>query len=465
MIRVVMYVFNDARNDARVMREAASLAAAGHEVTVMARAANGAPLPDREVRDGVTIVRIPVPTRSRLLWQWLRAPWTLRRPWFDAVRGSLRRRRSPVESAAAVGWLAVLGLASLPWLAIRLSTHLVLSRARPAAGSSDLDWLAWWRLVVLAWAGSAAAAAPPSDVQHGHDLSGLEAAGRARRRLGGRLVYDSHEVFVEAGSAALRSRVIKSLLSRSERAWSRGAVALVTVNDSVARELGRRLRPARTVVVHNAPERWDPPATPPDLIRAATGIPAASPITLYHGGFSAHRGLEELAAAILEPRMDRVHAVYLGYGAMRQDLDRLAADARFGGRLHVLDAVPSGDLGRWIASADVGVMVIQPSTLNHRLSTPNKLFECLAAGIPVVASDFPEMRSIVCDDPLGPLGEVCPPADPAAIARAIRSIIERSPDERTILRARCLAAAHGRWNWETEVAGLIALYSDLEAAA
>ena len=93
---------------------------------------------------------------------------------------------------------------------------------------------------------------------------------------------------------------------------------------------------------------------------------------------------------------------------------------------------------KWVVDADVGVMPIQASTLNHRLSTPNKLFECLAAGVPVVASDFPEMRQIVADDPLGPLGELCDPASIDSVAEAIRRVVELPPDAATDLRRRCL---------------------------
>ena len=65
------------------------------------------------------------------------------------------------------------------------------------------------------------------------------------------------------------------------------------------------------------------------------------------------------------------------------------------------------------------------------------------------------------EDPNGPLGAVCDPADPVSIAAAIRSILDHGPDEREALRARCLRAAHERWNWETESAGLVALYDSL----
>ena len=89
------------------------------------------------------------------------------------------------------------------------------------------------------------------------------------------------------------------------------------------------------------------------------------------------------------------------------------------GRLHVLPAVPPAELLDWVASADIVAMPIQPSTLNHRLTTPNKLFEAMAAGVPVVASDLPGMAPIVAETGCG---VVCDPTDPAAIADAIRSI-------------------------------------------
>ena len=156
-----------------------------------------------------------------------------------------------------------------------------------------------------------------------------------------------------------------------------------------------------------------------------------------------------------------MHAVFLGYGGLRAELDALAAGPAAPGRVHVISAVPPEELGAWVTSADVGVMAIQPSTINHRMSTPNKLFECLAVGVPVVASDFPEMRQIVCDGPLGPLGIVVAPDDVPGLARAILSIVTADPAERAELRARCLRAAHERWNWETESAGLVRLYADL----
>ena len=69
-------------------------------------------------------------------------------------------------------------------------------------------------------------------------------------------------------------------------------------------------------------------------------------------------------------------------------------------------------------------MAIQPTNRSYELSTPNKLFEAFAAGVPVAGSDFPGCRTIVLDNPEGPLGELCDPTSPASIGAAIRRILE-----------------------------------------
>ena len=137
------------------------------------------------------------------------------------------------------------------------------------------------------------------------------------------------------------------------------------------------------------------------------------------------------------------------------------ADDRFAGRAHMLEAVPPDQLLSWVEDATLGAVLIQRTTLNHYLSTPNKLFECLAVGVPVVASDFPTMRKIVLGDPDGPLGAVVDPTDPAAIATAIRSIVDLDPGSAAELRTRCRNAARDRWNWELESARLVALYREI----
>jgi glycosyltransferase involved in cell wall biosynthesis len=466
-----MFVFNDVTKDARVLREATTLAEAGYDVTIVGRPSDLTETrTTEERRDGLRIVRVPVPGAWRDWWVSARDPWRApavaggqaRQPIGgadDDSRVRARGRRLARTPATLLLGLVVGVPLAVGRMVVR-AVRRVTGRKQPPGGPL-IDWLLRWRFATLGWARDAAAVAPPAAVYHGHDLTALPAAAKARRAHGGALVYDSHEIFMESGSNVARPWLVRRLFERLERGWARQAVALVTVNRSLADRLVQRLRIPRAVIVHNAPARWTPPEPRPDLLRQRLAIPEAASVALYHGAFTLHRGVEQLAEALLEPGLEVVHGVLLGYGAERERFAARAAEERFGGRLHLLDAVPPDELLVWVASADVAVVAIQPSTLNHRLSTPNKLFEALAAGVPVVASDFPEIRRIVADDPDGPLGELCDPTDVAAIASAIRSIVELPEPRRADLRARCLRAAHERWNWETESARLLELYADL----
>ena len=460
-LRVVMFVYNDVSRDSRVLREAKSLVDAGHQVTVIGRPHSTEERSvTRQERDGYSILLVPPPH----VWRtWL---YRYRKPW--RMRGLIARRfiywmgRGPVGWVRAVAFVGV-AIAMVGMSIIRLPFIAISGGLSKSNHNSTFDWLIRFRFGVLGWARAASAAAPEADVYHGHDLTGLPAAVRARDRCGGLVVYDSHEFFVESGSNAARPRWAKWLLSRLERRLSARATALVTVNRTLGRTLHDRLSMSRIVVVHNCPARWDPPPTPVDPLRPAAGLAPGTPVVLYHGGFTRDRGLLELADAMLEPGLEAAHLVLLGFGPLEDDLRSRAREARCGGRVHVLSPVRPDQLPEWVAAADVGAMPNQPRTANERLSTPNKLFESLAVGLPVVSSDFPERRSIVVDDPDGPLGALCDPTDVGSIAAAIRSILDLDPAARADLRARCLRAAHDRWNWETESAKLVELYASLAA--
>lgn len=456
-----MYVQNDATHDSRVLREAATVAGAGHTVTVMATTRSpNEPDGSREERDGFAIVRVAIPAADRRATEAFRAPWRVIRPTLRAIGSAAARGPAGAGSLAR----AVLGLVLLvPWLVVRGAWVALVNRTlRRPIRMGWLEYLRRWRQETLGWCRAAVAHAPAADVHHAHDLEAVPAARAAARRDGGRYVYDSHEVFTEWGPHRAQPGWLRRGLGAWERRLAHGAAAVVTVNDAIADVLRRRLAPRRNIVVHNCPPRWHPPDDAPDHLRRAAAIPPGAPIVLCHGNLMAGRGLEETAAALREPGLEAAHLVFLGYRV--SVVDRLVADPSTAGRVHYLPAVAPQDVVEWVAGADTDVMAIQPTDLNSRLSSPNKLFESIAAGVPVVSSDLPVRRRILVDDPDGPLGELCDPTDPASIAAAIRRVLDVPPTERAARRARILRAAHDRWNWETEGAKLVALYDELAAS-
>jgi glycosyltransferase involved in cell wall biosynthesis len=305
----------------------------------------------------------------------------------------------------------------------------------------------------------------PAALYHAMGFLGLPVAIDLARRARAPFLYDARDLYVGGNNIARLPGPLRSIFARRERTWAQRAAAVLTVNNSLAAELERRLGVPRPTVVLNAQAAWVSPAPPPDHLRRALGLRSGTPLILYHGGFMRDRGLPELIAAIREPGLETAHLALMGSGAMEPEIGRLAADPPVAGRVHVLPPVPPAELLDWVASADVGAMPNQPRTLNERLSTPNKLFECLAAGTPVVSSDFPERRRIILDDPDGPLGAVCDPTDPASIAGALRSILDLGPSAGAELRARCRRAASARYDWATQLEILVALYGKVTGRA
>jgi glycosyltransferase involved in cell wall biosynthesis len=465
---IVAFVLNDVRHDSRVLREAATLTAAGHPVTIVGRTVDPqAAAPERTTTAaGGPLIRVPV------AGGWLRWALLARHP--SRLPGALASAAAGDPLRVAAGVLVSAALA-IPGAVAAIPIVLVAAAVRVIppldAAWRGISWRLAWRFAVLPWARAAAAAgreaAPAATIFWAHDLRALPAAIEAQAAAGrGSIVYDAHEIFSEAGSHAERPSWARRRMVRLERQLAGHAVALVTVNEALAERLGPALGFGDVVVARNCPPRWAPPAgRDPRLdspLRAAAGVPDGSPILLYHGGLAPGRGIETLAASLGEPGLERAHLVLMGAGPGLARAEALAAHS--GGRIHVLPSVAPDELLAWVAGADVIVAPIQPTTLNHRLSSPNKVFEGIAAGVPVVGSDLPGIRSVILEDPGAPLGAVTDPDDPAALARAIRSILDLPADAAAALRARCLAAAHERWNWETESVGMVALATRLAGA-
>ncbi len=321
-----------------------------------------------------------------------------------------------------------------------------------------IAWLRRYRAGVAAWGRWVASDGGDTDVWHFHDFPALSAIA-PHLAPSTPYVYDSHEIYFAAGTAARLPRLLRGWLARTERRLARRSAGLVTVNDACAAELGR-LEAPETVVVHNCPPlSGGRPAGDP--LRAACGVEPGVPVVIYHGLLARDRGLEQLVEAMSDQRLAGVHLALLGYGELTEAMRTLAESLPGPTRVHVLDAVPIDELPAWVAPADLEALPIQPTTLNHRLSTPNKLFEAIGVGVPVVTSDFAAMRTIVLDGPGGPLGAVCDPTDPRSIATAIAAILSLDEMGRSGLVARCREAARREWNWERQASHLVDFYARL----
>jgi glycosyltransferase involved in cell wall biosynthesis len=435
--RIAFLSYSSGEFDARTFRMARSAIEAGYDVTVYARWHRG--LAPVEQRDGYRLVRAS--------WEWQLGVPVLRRRARRRIAAAMAQAARGVEPAG-------IGAARATPPSAGLAQRI--RRARP------FERWHWWvrvREFLLrprGWAAALQEVVEPADIWHGMWVGSLPAVLATRRRLGGRAIYDSRDVFMRSREYARLGQPGRGLLARIERRWAGQVDRVLTVNDAYATLLAGDLRVPRPAVVMNCPAVWTPPSPRPDLIRRALDIPTQTAVILYQGRLTAERGIEQAVEAILE--VPDAILVLLGFGVLEAALAEQASRPPYAGRVRLLPPVPPDDLLRWSASADALVMAIQPTTTNHRYTTPQKLFEAMAAGVPVVASDLPGMAPIVQATGAGVL---CDPTSPASIAAAIRHIVDAPPDEREAMRARALRAAHERYNWETQVETLLALYREL----
>jgi glycosyltransferase involved in cell wall biosynthesis len=145
----------------------------------------------------------------------------------------------------------------------------------------------------------------------------------------------------------------------------------------------------------------------------------------------------------------------LGFGPWAEQLRARDREPRFAGRHFTLPAVHPDEVPAWTASADVSIIAVPANSLNQRLSTPNKFWESLTAGTPVVVGrDLEVMRRIVEEDRLGAIAD---PADPADLARGLTEILDQPADDLAAMRQRALDATRERYNWETAVLDYLTL--------
>jgi len=227
-----------------------------------------------------------------------------------------------------------------------------------------------------------------------------------------------------------------------ERRLARGADAVITVSEPVARCLAGWYGIPRPVVIRNC---IDP--VPP--------APAQKPY-LVHTGDLTNRGrcLDELVEAFAAVP-EGVDLVFLGYGEARAALEVRAQTLGVENRVRFVPPVKPEAVAETISDAQAALVLLRPDSWHSRATLPNKLFEAVAAGLPVVASDKFAVRRMVESYRLG---IICDATDPAAIAGAIRRILE--PERQTEHRQAITEAQH-RLNWRTEAERLAALYREL----
>jgi glycosyltransferase involved in cell wall biosynthesis len=281
-----------------------------------------------------------------------------------------------------------------------------------------------------------------ADLLVSNDLDTLLPSFLIHKLKGKPIVYDSHEYFTEVPELVSRPR-IQAVWKRIESWIFPKLKDVFTVNDSIAGlfEKDYGLRP---LVVRNIPIRKEEvePATREEL-----GLSKDIKILILQGsGINIHRGSEEMLEAM--KFINNAVLLIVGGGDVIDTLKKMAECKELKDKVIFKPKQTYQKLMQYTANSDLGLTLDKDTNLNYRFSLPNKLFDYIHAGIPVIASPLPEIKSIIDHYEVG---DFIPSHEPKAIAEKINEILAKDALMEKWKKNTNFAASELTWQNEEKV--------------
>ncbi len=224
------------------------------------------------------------------------------------------------------------------------------------------------------------------DILVANDLDTLPANYLVSRIRGIPVVYDSHEYFTEVPELIGRERVKNFWLSMEKWILPRLKIAY-TVSQPIA-DIYKQKYGIDFEVIHNYPFQ--------EKIKGTFKLPfdiGGDKLLIYQGSVNVGRGLELLID--LAGEMEKVKLVIAGDGDIRKSLENTISEKGLGKKIFLIGKIPFDELKTLTFQADAGVSLEEDLGLNYHFALPNKLFDYIQAGIPVLVSSLPEMKKVV----------------------------------------------------------------------
>ena len=308
----------------------------------------------------------------------------------------------------------------------------------------------------LQWAGRIVRRYRGEDIRvvHCHSLNDLPIGVLLKKVLKTpRLVYDAHELETERnGLEGLPKRWAKLM----ERSLIRHVDDVLVVSEAIAEWYRAAYPGCRVTLVRNIPRNEHVESAGPSrpaeaqapLLRERLGIRSGI-VFLYQGALMRGRGIDLLLSTFAKADPDR-HLVFMGYGVYEEKIREYAARHE---NIHFHPAVKPDELMKYTVGADVGVSIIENICLSYYYCLPNKLYEYIIAGLPVLVSDFPEMGRVVREFDNGwatPVRE-----------EGLLSVIQEITPESIAEKRRGSLAARVNLGWNGEAERLLDVYRGL----
>ncbi|ROQ47067.1 glycosyltransferase involved in cell wall biosynthesis [Marinobacter sp. 3-2] len=261
-----------------------------------------------------------------------------------------------------------------------------------------------------------------------------------------KVVYDCHEYETERDGM---SSFLKKVLKFFERRLIGCADSVLTVSDSIASCYADDYSIAKPKLVLNCPRFIDQGRK--NLFRKIFGIRADQKIFLYQGGLKGGRGIELILEAFSDLESDENVLVCMGYGPLEGAIREKASDYN---TIFFHPAVSQDVLLNYTSSADYGILFYEDTCLNHRYCSPNKIFEYLMAGLPVLTSNLYEVRRLVESEGVGIV------AHENTVASFRAAVIDSLKQDYSAIQANVFSARK-RYCWEEQEKVLKEVYDNI----
>ena len=268
------------------------------------------------------------------------------------------------------------------------------------------------------------------------------------------LVYDCHEFESERnGKPAWLNKAVRRMETRHIGKAEEVLVVSPSIQaayESRYTEHGMR----RISLVRNVPNaRSGNAATQP--LRENLGLKADDFVAIYQGALTINRGIETLLAMAPKLNGSRIHLVFMGYGMLEP---QVMEAVRQNTNVHFQPAVPYEEVLGYTGDADVGLVSVKPVCLSYLYCLPNKLFESIQAGIPVLVNDLPDCVALI--ERFG-IGARVVNDTPEGWYEALAEAESKSPAWK-VQAIDGMREAQAALNWENESHGLTAIYQRLQ---
>lgn len=280
---------------------------------------------------------------------------------------------------------------------------------------------------------------------HASDLYTLAACARSAKRRSVLYSFDSRELYAHVAATSGRPWV-RWWWTHLERRLLPGSACTFTVSESIADHLASTYHIPKPVLVHNVPEADAQSTLPggPDRTMAQLlddrGYASNVPVLVHLGQMKKDRGCRQLILAM--KYVPKAHLVFLGYGPEEVKLKELVASTHLYDRVHFIPPVGPRAVRTALQGATMGVTMLEDTCLNHRYALPNKLFDYIHAGLPVLSSNLKEVAAVVRTFEIGRSAD---PSDPEDIGRVINDML--NDPNRDLWRENALVAAE-TFSWD-----------------